>query len=390
MEDTGRKLPWLVRINYRMRTLSFALTFVAVCLHMAGKNVIPGVWLLLFLVFLVYPHVQYWRVRRAANAVRAEMRNLLVDSVLLGVAIAAIGFPVWIAFSTTIGALTNNAVNKGWQGVAENSLALVAGALAWVAIMGFKFSPQTDGPTTVFCIISLSWYLLTMSNLGFTRNRQLRLTRETLRRRENELLTANEALQSNLREIKGLERNLRETDLVHSQLSDQANRDALTHLYNRRYLDSSLMQALVRCKRAGQPLALIMVDIDHFKKINDTHGHQAGDQILISLSAHLAGMARGGDVACRYGGEEFILFMPSMSLDTAWDRAEELRTQFERNVVAYGEAALQATLSIGIAVYPEHGPSPDALIRSADIALYQAKDAGRNRVGVLATGPVAA
>ena len=119
-----------------------------------------------------------------------------------------------------------------------------------------------------------------------------------------------------------------------------------------------------------------MVDIDHFKNINDSHGHQAGDQILISLGAQLAGMARADDVACRYGGEEFILFMPSMSLDTAWDRAEELRTQFERNVVAYSEAALQATLSIGIAVYPEHGPSPDALIRSADLALYQAKDAG--------------
>jgi diguanylate cyclase len=232
---------------------------------------------------------------------------------------------------------------------------------------------------------SFHWALLAISNLGFTRNRQLRLTRETLRHRENELVTANQALQRNLREIEGLERNLRETDLVHSQLSDQANRDPLTHLYNRRYLDSSLLQAMARCQRARQPLALILVDIDRFKKINDTHGHQAGDQVLISLGEQLAGMARADDVACRYGGEEFILVLPGMSLDTACDRAEELRASFACKLVAYGDVSLQATLSIGIAVYPEHGASADALIRSADIALYQAKDAGRNRIGVLAT-----
>jgi diguanylate cyclase len=385
MAETRRQPPWLVRINYRMRTVSFAMAFAAICLHIASKDTTPVTWLLLGLLFLAYPHVQYWRVCRAANPLRSEMRNLLVDSVLLGAAVAALGFPLWIAFSVIIGTLTNNAINSGWRGVAENSLALVAGTLAWAGIMGFNFSPQTDVATTAFCVVSLGWYLLAISNLGFTRNRQLRLTRETLRHRENELVTANQALQRNLREIEGLERNLRETDLVHSQLSDQANRDPLTHLYNRRYLDSSLLQAMARCQRARQPLALILVDIDRFKKINDTHGHQAGDQVLISLGEQLAGMARADDVACRYGGEEFILVLPGMSLDTACDRAEELRASFACKLVAYGDVSLQATLSIGIAVYPEHGASADALIRSADIALYQAKDAGRNSIGVLAT-----
>ncbi len=383
MTETRRRPPWLVRINYRMRVLSFGMAFVAAVLHSHSKSNLAVVWVMLALVFLVYPHVQYWRVRRAANAVRAEMSNLLVDSLLLGVSIAALGFPLWIAFSAVTGALTNNATNKGWRGVADNTLALAAGALAWVAIMGFHFSPETDAITTAFCMVSLGWYLLTMSNLGFTRNRQLRLTRETLRQRENELLGANEALVRNLHEIEGLQRNLRQTDIVHSRLSDQANRDSLTHLYNRRYLDSALMQALLRCKRAEQPLALIMVDIDHFKKINDTHGHQAGDQILISLGAQLGGMARAGDVACRYGGEEFILVLPGMTLDTALSRAEELRASFAHNVVTYGDLRLQATLSVGIAIYPEHGTTADDLIRCADVALYQAKDAGRNCVSVL-------
>ena len=135
-----------------------------------------------------------------------------------------------------------------------------------------------------------------------------------------------------------------------------------------------------------QPLALILVDIDHFKKINDSYGHQAGDQVLKSLGARLASMARAGDVACRYGGEEFILFMPGMTLETAYDRAEELRTSFAHEAVIYGDVSLRATLSVGIAVYPQHADSAEDLIRLADVALYQAKDAGRNCTGVLATG----
>lgn len=384
MTEPGRKLPWLVRVNYRMRTAAFAMAFVATSLHIGPKNYGLVPWLLLGLLFLVYPQVQYWRVRRSADAVQTEMNNLLIDSGLLGMAIAALEFPLWISFSAVIAALTNNAINSGWRGVAHNALALGAGALAWSGIMGFTFSPQMDWLTIALCMVSLGWYLLTISNLGFARNRQLRLTREALKHRENELVTANGALQRNLHEIEGLERNLRATDALHSRLSDQANRDSLTHLYNRRYLDSSLMQALARCKRAGQPLALIMLDIDHFKTINDTHGHPAGDQILISLGAQLASMAREGDVACRYGGEEFILVLPGMSLDVAWERAEELRASFARNVVVYRDLNLQATLSVGIAVYPGHGTSADELIRCADVALYQAKDAGRNRVGVMA------
>lgn len=390
MAATRRQPPWLVRNNHRMRVLSFGMAFVAAALHIADKNEPSGLWLLLGLLLLVYPHLQYWLVCRAGDPVRAEVRSLVVDSLVLGVAIAALGFPLWIAFSASIGALTNSAINTGWRGVGQNLLGLAAGALTWGAIMGFQFSPQTGGPVTALCMASLSWYLLTISNLGFTRNRQLRVTRETLRHRENELMTANQALQRNLHEIEGLERDLRETDLVHSKLSDQANRDPLTHLYNRRYLDSSLMQALARCQRAGQPLALMMVDIDRFKTINDAHGHQAGDQVLISLGARLASMARSGDVACRFGGEEFILVLPGMALETASSRAEELRASFASTVVTHAEVRLRATLSIGIAIYPDHGLTADELIRNADVALYLAKNAGRNRVAVPALGAVQA
>ena len=141
MAKTRIKLPWLVRINYRMRVASFAMAFVAVALHIYQKNYSLGIWVMLGLVFFVYPHLQYWRVSRAAKPLPSEMRNLLVDSVLLGGVVSAIGFPLWIAFSAAIAALTNNAINKGWRGVVENALALAAGALAWSALMGLNFSP---------------------------------------------------------------------------------------------------------------------------------------------------------------------------------------------------------------------------------------------------------
>jgi diguanylate cyclase (GGDEF)-like protein len=179
-----------------------------------------------------------------------------------------------------------------------------------------------------------------------------------------------------------LHRNFQEIDVLHDQLREQANRDALTGLFNRRYLDSTLDRELARCKRDGQPLALIMIDIDHFKQINDTYGHQAGDEILLKLGTLLAGMARAGDVACRYGGEEFLLLIPTMPLDAAVVRAGELRTTFGEMVVPFGEFRLKATLSIGVSAYPGHGVSAEELIRHADKALYRAKHGGRNRVEI--------
>jgi diguanylate cyclase len=154
-----------------------------------------------------------------------------------------------------------------------------------------------------------------LGQVAFTRIQRLRMTREALQVRERELMDVNDALHKNLREI----------DELQEQLREQANRDPLTGLYNRRYLDSTLERELARCKRDGNSLALILIDIDHFKQVNDTYGHQAGDEILLRLAALLAGMARAGDVACRYGGEEFLLLMPTMPMISARERAEALR-----------------------------------------------------------------
>jgi diguanylate cyclase (GGDEF)-like protein/PAS domain S-box-containing protein len=191
-------------------------------------------------------------------------------------------------------------------------------------------------------------------------------------RSEHALLQANLSLQDQLAEIR----------LLQEQLREQATHDALTHLYNRRYLDETLERELARALREGYPLTVAMLDIDHFKQLNDTYGHQAGDEVLKSLAEILLRNSRTSDIACRYGGEEFILVLPNMPLEAAARRAEQWRREFAENVTLFGQFELQSTISIGLAAFPGHGKNRDTLLEAADQALYSAKRSGRNRVVV--------
>jgi len=361
----------LVRMHHRMRTLAFTLMYIAACIHAYTQDILGlTAMAMVGVVMLGYPQLQYWRAQRSGAPVATELQNLFADSVLLGAFTACMGFPLWLGFSAVMGNLNNHVANRGWRGVGGGALALAAGALLWVLVAGPRFAPETAWPTALFCIFGLGGYLLVMGHISHSRNDHLRRAREALTKREGELLAANAALLNNLREIDGLQ----------AQLREHAHRDPLTGLYNRRYLDATLEREMARCKREGQALSVILVDIDHFKKVNDTYGHQAGDAVLLHLSGMLAGMARAGDVACRYGGEEFLLLMPTMPLEIALERAESLRHGFGTLDVSFGDFRLQTTVSIGIAVYPGHGTTPDELIRAADRALYRAKHGGRNRV----------
>jgi len=369
-ETPAQRLSWVVRMHYRMRTAAFGMLFLAVCLHARVETVRADVWLFLGLLLIVYPHLQFRRAQRSSTPLDTEMHNLSADSLLLGMSAAALGFPLWITFSSLLGTLSNNTANKGWPGVAETLLAFSTGALLGGAIWGFRLVPGNDLPTTLLCIVCLTAYLVAMGHIAFTRIQRLRDTREALQQRERDLMAANAALQRNLREI----------DALQEQLREQAIRDPLTGLYNRRYLDATLERELARARRDGQPLALILMDLDHFKRVNDTYGHQAGDEVLQQLARLLNEMARAGDVASRHGGEEFLLLMPTMSLATARERAETLRRAFGALEIPFGSLKLRATLSIGIAASPDHGSTAEDLFRHADRALYQAKHEGRNRV----------
>ncbi len=177
-----------------------------------------------------------------------------------------------------------------------------------------------------------------------------------------------------------LEARLQEIQVLQEQLREQAIRDPLTGLFNRRYMQETFEMALAHAKRLGQPIGVLLMDVDHFKHLNDRHGHKAGDLMLEALGRLLRGTSRQMDIACRYGGEEFVLLLPDATLAMARQRAESWRAAFEAECLNYGGATLQATLSVGVAAFPDHGQTVDELLRTADAALYRAKSAGRNCV----------
>jgi diguanylate cyclase (GGDEF)-like protein/PAS domain S-box-containing protein len=168
---------------------------------------------------------------------------------------------------------------------------------------------------------------------------------------------------------------------LREMLQRQVVRDPLTGLFNRRYMEESLERELKQATRNGKPLAVFMLDIDYFKNFNDTFGHAAGDALLVELGELFRHQVRGGDIACRYGGEEFTLILPDTPADIACQRAEQLRRAVKAMEVYYQDQRLRAvTISIGVATFPEHGATVDALLHRADEALYRAKREGRDRV----------
>ena len=164
-------------------------------------------------------------------------------------------------------------------------------------------------------------------------------------------------------------------------LRNQAIRDGLTGLYNRRYLEETLERELSRNKRQGSPLGVIMLDLDHFKEYNDTYGHHAGDELLCALGQLIQDQIRQEDIACRYGGEEFLLIMPGAQMEIVLERANELILSV-RQLHKQSPSLRAITVSAGVAIFPAHGSSGKELIKAADAALYQAKEEGRDRVVV--------
>lgn len=164
-------------------------------------------------------------------------------------------------------------------------------------------------------------------------------------------------------------------------LRQESIRDSLTDLFNRRYMQETLELQIRRMIRDQTPLSIIMLDIDHFKKFNDNFGHPAGDALLRAMGQFLKRRVRAEDVACRYGGEEFALILPEATLEVAYHRAETLRETVMNLQVQYaGEALGPITLSLGVAAFPQHGSTSEAVLKAADVALYKAKQSGRNRV----------
>jgi diguanylate cyclase (GGDEF)-like protein len=171
----------------------------------------------------------------------------------------------------------------------------------------------------------------------------------------------------------------------HAQsIHEQAVTDLLTGLYNRRYLWEHLKGEFSRARRRSTTIAAVMIDIDHFKRVNDSFGHEAGDFVLAEFGALLKRSVRGSDVACRYGGEEFALVLPEISIENVRRKAEALRQAVKSLALDHRGTPLgPISISLGVAVFPSHAEDADSLFRRADQALYEAKNAGRDRVVVV-------
>jgi len=167
---------------------------------------------------------------------------------------------------------------------------------------------------------------------------------------------------------------------LRSKLLEQSVRDPLTGLFNRRYLEESLNCEIIRAKRTNSKIGIIIMDVDHFKRFNDEYGHLTGDSLLKGLGSLLQRVVRADDIVCRYGGEEFIVVMPGVSLNLAEERAERIRSEVENNLkLSFNNKTLNVTISIGISIFPLNGYDYTELIATADKALYRAKANGRNR-----------
>jgi diguanylate cyclase (GGDEF)-like protein/PAS domain S-box-containing protein len=186
---------------------------------------------------------------------------------------------------------------------------------------------------------------------------------------EAELRNLNVRLQGKLTEIENL----------HDQLSEEAIRDGLTRLFNRRYMEETLDREISRGEREPRPISVVMMDVDLFKSINDGFGHQAGDAVLQTLGTMLLENTRISDIACRYGGDEMLVVMPGATQEVAVARAEEWRAAFSMMEFTFGDAKIKATLSLGVASFPDQAQNPIQLLTAADKALYWAK-VKRNQV----------
>jgi diguanylate cyclase (GGDEF)-like protein/PAS domain S-box-containing protein len=187
---------------------------------------------------------------------------------------------------------------------------------------------------------------------------------------ENDLTAMNEILWAKIEEVESLR----------AQVQEQAIRDALTGIYNRRFLTESLDKEIARAEREHTPISIVMLDVDHFKKFNDTYGHKCGDLVLKYLANFLVENARQGDTVCRFGGEEFVILMPNATDEDAYERAETWRRDYSEKPFHYEGKDLYTSFSAGVAGYPLHGSEGDAILHAADEALYFSKSQGRNKV----------
>lgn len=323
------------------RTLGLALGFLCVAAVLLEQG--APVWSLILLLLngFAWPHAAYFIAARSADPHRAEIRNLLADSALGGAWIAAMHFnllPSVLLFSM----LAMDKLSVGGWRLFSRALAVQAAAcVAVAAATGFAFEPMATLPIIVACVPLMVAYPLAVGIVTYRLSHRVR------------------------------EQN--------RQLGTISRTDGLTGLLNRTYWERAVSAELKRHRRHGGPTALMMLDIDNFKPVNDRYGHLAGDEVIQNVAALLHAALREQDVPGRYGGDEFGILLPDTDLAGAAAIAERMRSQVAAADMQ-SAAGIRCTVSIGIAL--ADGPADEVRqwIARADRALYRAKTLGRNRI----------
>lgn len=359
----------LARRVYLPRTVGLGIGSLCAGAGMYQANAPVWIWTVMLVYCAVWPHLAYQISTRSASPFDAERRNVLIDSFGGGVWAVAMAFNVLPSVLLLAALALNNVATGGVKLFGKGLLAHVAGASVAVLALGLKFQPETSFVTMLWCVPFLLSYPLVLGVVMY------RLSVE-LSRRKHELVAE--------------KRRADEANLTKTQvLAELASRDELTGLYNRRHMSELLAQHRLACKRAGDGFAVALVDLDHFKRINDTHGHAVGDSVLRAFAEQAGEVMRASDTIGRWGGEEFIVIY---SRSTAHEAAQGAARLCERAAAAVVRApsgqAVTFTVSVGVT---EHAPpeSVDSLVERADRAMYEAKSQGRNRVITLPRGGTA-
>ncbi|WP_160107196.1 diguanylate cyclase [Pseudomonas izuensis] len=341
MGNMGGKGLSLARRLYTSRTLGLVLGLLCVSVAMYPLNPAPWLWCLMLFNGLLWPHLAYQWARRSTTPYHAEHRNLLVDAFMGGFWVVAMHFnPLPSATTLSMMAMNNVAIG-GLRFLLAGTVAQILGMLAgWLIFFPF-FIPETSQLQLYASLPLMCFYPLALGLICF---RQA----HALGRQKRELLALSRT-------------------------------DSLTGLLNHGAWKDQLEVEFQRCQRQQQGGAIALIDIDHFKSINDTYGHVAGDIVLRHLSKMLMQNLRATDVAGRYGGDEFCVILPDLPLSSAAAVMEALRDRFA--TLGYEQTpALNVSLSIGLAAFNPTHTDATLWLNDADNALYEAKTTGRNRV----------
>ncbi|MDR3417442.1 MAG: diguanylate cyclase [Nevskia sp.] len=330
-----------IRRIHLLRALGLGLGFVSIASVLYQNGAHPLVWAALVFNGLVWPHLAYFISRRSADYKRAEYRHLLIDSTLGGVWVALMQF----CMLPSVLVITMLSMDKisigGLRFLARTAVAQVLACLATAALYGFRFHPQASEFVVRASMPFLIFYPLAVAGATYQLANKVR--------RQNKLLA-------------------------------ELNRiDPLTGLLNRGHWEEVVVNELRRHQRNGRPAALLMLDIDYFKPINDDHGHPVGDEVIRKVAAVIQRSVRDIDTAGRYGGDEFGIVLPDADAQQASAVAERVRSSVEQETFGL-QGGLRCTVSIGLAGASQDMHSSRDWIAQADSALYRAKTLGRNRL----------